>query len=163
MSGENYEAAGTRLADVACQAKDVEIFMVHTPKVGAVPMASGCVPYQISGHMHRRIGPDFVGEGIRYVNSSSGGAVLNKVTIGPLNGTAEMTLLTYDRANKTMVSMQVISVTTKATAIVGAPLRFPQPGDNLATPLSRGLVDPNADGYSQSQADQGDLGQKGPR
>lgn len=162
VSGESYEAAGTRLADVACREKNVDILMVHTPKVGDVPMASGCVPYQISGHMHRRIGPNFVGEGVRYVNSSSAGAVLNKVTIGPLNGTAEMTLLKYDRANNAMVSMQVISVTTDATAVVGAPLRFPQPGDNLATPLGQGQLNPYPQGEPESQGGQTDAGQKGP-
>lgn len=130
VSGENYESAGARLTEVACEANDVDILLIHTPKVGVIPLESGCVPYQISGHYHRRGGPEFIGQGIRYISSTTAGAMENKVTIGPLNGTAEMTVLTYDRANKVMVSLQNISVTPAATATVGPALRYPQPGDN---------------------------------
>lgn len=131
VSGENYESAGARLTEVACASDGVDILLIHTPNVGLGPLESGCVPYQISGHTHRRGGPEFVGQGIRYTNSTTAGAMANKVTIGPLNGVAEMTILTYDRANKEMVSLQIVSVTPSATATVGPPLRFPQPGDNF--------------------------------
>lgn len=129
VRGENYESAGQRLSDVACAARDVDLLLVHTPKVGDVPLNEGCVTYQVSGHVHRRGGPEFYGQGIRYMNSTTAGAVANKVTIGPLNGTAEMTVLTYDRANKVMLSLQNISVTPRATAVVGPVTRYPRPGD----------------------------------
>ena len=60
--------------------------------VGQPALASGCVPAQISGHLHKRYGPERVELGIRYVSSSTAGATLGQPTVGPLNGVAEMTV-----------------------------------------------------------------------
>ncbi len=128
--GETLKGAGERLADVACAAGNVDIMLIHNPIVGRVSLERGCLPYLISGHMHKRIGPDFVGSGIQYGASTTAGVIKDFLPIGMLKGTAEMTVLTYDTANSVMVSLQAISVTPQATATVGPILRFPQPGDN---------------------------------
>ena len=60
------------------------------------PWTSGCVPAQISGHLHRRYGPERVDDGVRYISSSTAGATLGQPTVGPLNGVAEMTVLRWD-------------------------------------------------------------------
>lgn len=126
VAGETYAEAGARLADIACAA-DIDILLIHTPAVGVPVLNSGCAPVQISGHFHRRIGPQQTGQGIQYVNSSTAGAVKGKVTIGPLNGTAEMTVLRFDPQERRMVDLQIISVTPQATATVGPRVPFPQP------------------------------------
>ncbi|MFF3065346.1 metallophosphoesterase [Oerskovia sp. NPDC057915] len=113
-------AQAARLTDVACEAEDgIDILLIHTPRVGNVPMESGCVPAQLSGHMHTRADPEQVGGGIRYVNGSTAGAIANASRIGPLKGTAEMTLLRFDPVERRIVDWQIVSVTPDGAADVG--------------------------------------------
>ena len=127
---ENYADRGARLASVACEpGADADILAIHTPAVGTPVMASGCVPVQLSGHFHKRIGPLYEGEGVRYVNSSSAGAIEGNVTIGPLKGTAEMTVFRFDLGTRRIVDLQIIAITPQGTATVGARTRFPAPED----------------------------------
>jgi hypothetical protein len=124
---ETYHDAGTRLAETSCESDDgADILLIHTPAVGAVTLENGCVPYQLSGHMHRQIGPAQVGKGIQYVSASTAGAVHGKATIGPLNGVAEMTVLRFDRDSRTIVDYQVITVDTNGSANAGPRLRYPE-------------------------------------
>jgi hypothetical protein len=90
-------------------------------------LESGCVPYQISGHLHRRVGPEADGPGVLYVNSSTAGAVENQLTVGELHGTAEMTVLRYDRANHRMLDYRVVQVMTDRSATVGPWTPYPLP------------------------------------
>ncbi|WP_435300359.1 metallophosphoesterase family protein [Timonella sp. A28] len=130
VNGETYAQAGSRLTEVACAAqKRPDILLIHTPAVGNPVMESGCVPYQISGHYHKRIGPVYAGQGVRYGNSTTAGAMEGKASIGPLNGTAEMTVLRYNPETQSIVDMQIIAVTPDATATVGPRVRFPHPDD----------------------------------
>jgi len=127
---ENLTEAGQRLAKVACaDGANVDILLIHTPAVGVPVMDTGCVPYQLSGHFHKRLGPLYQGQGVRYGNASTAGAVEGKVTIGPLNGTAEMTVLRFDPHSRRIVDLQIISINPQGTATVGARTRFPQPED----------------------------------
>lgn len=127
VRGESYTQAGERLRDVACEAKDpVDLLLVHTPYVGDPVLASGCVPVQLSGHRHVRVGPDVVGQGIRYVSSTTAGAVEGSATIGPLNGVAQMTVFRFDTARHVMLDYRVVSVYPDRSVEVGAPMTFPR-------------------------------------
>lgn len=127
VAGETYAEAGERLRDVACEAKDpVDLLLVHTPYVGTPVLAAGCVPVQLSGHLHARSGPQVVGQGIRYVSSTTAGALEGAATIGPLSGTAEMTVFRFDRERRVMLDYRVVAVHPDGSVEVGAPMTFPR-------------------------------------
>ncbi|MCF4121586.1 metallophosphoesterase [Antribacter sp. KLBMP9083] len=129
-----------RLADAACEAagdpgfegpgtaeERVDLLLVHTPPVGDAALDSGCVPFQISGHTHKRSGPEAVGYGVRYVNASTAGAATGQPTVGPLRGTAEMTLLRFDLASRRFVDWQLVTVTPSGAATVSDRQAVPDP------------------------------------
>lgn len=150
VSGETYLEAGERLRDVACSEREpVDLLLIHTPRVGEAVMESGCVPFQISGHLHRRSGPLQVGEGMRYISSSTAGSVEGQATVGPLNGDAEMTVFRFDLSTRTMLDYQVVQVRPDASASVGARVTVP-----------RAEVVPSAD-EPDADAEQGDAEQEG--
>lgn len=150
VSGETYLEAGERLRDVACSEREpVDLLLIHTPRVGEAVMESGCVPFQISGHLHRRSGPLQVGEGMRYISSSTAGSVEGQATVGPLNGDAEMTVFRFDLSTRTMLDYQVVQVRPDASASVGARVTVP-----------RAEVVPPAD-EPDDDAEQGDTEQDG--
>ena len=127
---ESASEEGERLAHVACDDEDgVDLLLIHTPAVGQPALASGCVPAQISGHLHKRYGPERVELGIRYVSSSTAGATLGQPTVGPLNGVAEMTVLRWDPAERRFVDYQLVQVRPDTTASVSPRLTWP------ATPI----------------------------
>jgi hypothetical protein len=119
---------GADLARTACEDDEgVDLLLIHTPWVGDAALDGGCVPAQVSGHLHRRTDPVQVGDGIRYISSSSAGASLNLPTIGKLGGTAEMTVLRWDRRTRAFVDYQVVQVTTDGKAHVRWPRAWPAP------------------------------------
>ncbi|WP_372594362.1 metallophosphoesterase [Actinotalea sp.] len=122
---EGVAEVGNRLADVACTDGDVDLLLVHDPDVGTEALERGCVPAQVSGHWHRRIGPLWTGEGVRYVSSSTAGAILNEPTVGPLNGTAELTILRFDRASGAISDSRVVQVRPDGTVAVGPAVGWP--------------------------------------
>jgi len=153
---ETPEQAGERLRDVACEAAGdaglggftaedrVDLLLIHQPAVGNAALESGCVPFQISGHMHSRIGPDVVGYGVRYVNASTGGATKGNTSVGPLRDTSEMTVLRFDPERRTFVDWQLVEVRPDGTASVSerqavppsVPLPDEVPGDGSDSVLS---------------------------
>lgn len=134
---ESAKEEGDRLADVACDDPDgVDLLLIHTPAVGQPALASGCVPAQISGHLHKRYGPERVGLGIRYISSSTAGATLGQPTVGPLNGVAEMTVLRWDPDERRFVDYQLVQVRPDASASVSPRLLWP------ATPVEPTLPSP---------------------
>lgn len=139
-TGESAADAGERLAETACDDEQgVDLLLVHTPAVGDASMDSGCVPAQVSGHFHKRSGPEQVGEGIRYVSSSTAGATLGEATVGPLNGTAELTVLRWDPATRLFLDYQLVSVYTDASVQVTDRLPWPR----IVPTVSDELVDPD--------------------
>lgn len=125
---ETPDQVGRRLSETACADDDgVDLLLVHNPVVGDVPLEDGCVPVQVSGHMHVRIGPYRAGQGVRYVSSSTAGASLGQPTVGPLRGNAEMTVLRWDPEARRFVDYQVVVVRPDASAFVGYRLPFPGP------------------------------------
>lgn len=151
---ETAAEMGERLAQVACDDGDVDLLLIHTPTVGDAALDEGCVPAQVSGHYHRRVGPDQIGQGIRYISSSTAGATLNQPTVGPLRGVAELTVLRVDPDTRRVVSYQVVQVTPDATVTVNRPQRWPAvevprdvddvaPGDRAGDEPGAGEDDPD--------------------
>lgn len=125
---ESAQDVAERLAATACDDEDgVDLLLIHTPRVGLPALNDGCVPAQVSGHMHQRIGPSVVGEGVQYVSSSTAGATLGQPTVGPLNGTAEMTVLRWDPRARRIVDYQLVQVRPDASASVSPRLQWPEP------------------------------------
>lgn len=124
-----------RLAARACEAQDageqVDILMVHNPRAGVAPMSTGCIPLQLSGHMHRQIGPTPQGLGLLYVAGSTGGATLGGQTIGPLQAAGVMTVLRFDPVGHRPVAHRIITIGTDSSASLGPWLPFPQPSDEV--------------------------------
>ncbi|WNB84621.1 metallophosphoesterase [Cellulomonas sp. ATA003] len=127
VSEETPAEAGARLAGTACEGDDVDLLLIHTPRVGDAAMRTGCVAVQLSGHQHRRTGPLQVGQGIRYVSSTTAGATSGGATVGPLNGVADITVLRWDPDRGRMVDLQVVQVMPDGSATVGPREPFPQP------------------------------------
>ncbi|MGV8977368.1 MAG: metallophosphoesterase family protein [Cellulomonas sp.] len=118
----------SRLADVACDDTDgVDLLLIHNPRVGDEALDRGCVPTQLSGHLHTRVGPMRIGSGVRYVSSSTAGALLGEPTVGPLHNTAELTVLRFDPVSRLILDYQLIQVRTDASASVGPRIPWPRP------------------------------------
>lgn len=123
---ETMPEASARLAEVACEHPDgVDLLLVHDPVMGEETLGRGCAPAQVSGHMHRRVGPVRQGEGVRYVSASTAGAALGRPTVGPLSGIAEMTVLRFDPATRRVVDHRLVRVHPDASVDVGPAVRWP--------------------------------------
>lgn len=157
---ESPDEQAERIKQTACDDGNVDLLLVHTPSAGTPALNSGCVPFQISGHLHRRLGPVQVGLGMRYVNSSTAGAAPEQPTVGPLNGIAEMTVFRYDTEARRMIDLQLVEVTPAGTASVGERIPAPEIAGPGATPTDETLdspapldvdASPNASSDSPSQ------------
>jgi hypothetical protein len=125
---ETPEEYAARMTETACaDPEGVDLLLIHTPRVGNEAIESGCVPNQVSGHMHTRSGPERTGQGVRYVSGSTAGAVKDELRIGPLKGTAEMTVLRFDPQQRRIVDWQLVQVGTDASAAVWPRLPWPAP------------------------------------
>jgi predicted MPP superfamily phosphohydrolase len=149
--GKTVKQVGQQLADVACgDADGVDILLIHTPRVGNQALDQGCVPAQISGHLHIRRGPVEVGDGVRYISSSTAGAKSGEATVGPLHGIAEMTVLRFDPVTRRIIDYQVIQVHPDTSATVGYRFTWPStqglPGilHTLLAPAPAAIINPTA-------------------
>jgi predicted phosphodiesterase len=123
---ESYAEVGARLSEVACEDADgVDLVLFHNPRTAPALLADGCVPALVSGHMHTRTDPEQIGEGIRYISSSTAGAQENEPRIGPLKGTAEMTILRWDPDSRQILDWQLVEIGTDASAVVHDPEPWP--------------------------------------
>ncbi|MBM7820468.1 hypothetical protein JOE63_002945 [Cellulosimicrobium cellulans] len=128
---ETPEEYAARLTEVACAEQEdgdgIDLLLIHTPRMGNEALDSGCVPNQISGHMHTRSGPERTGGGVRYVSGSTAGAVKDQLRIGPLKGTAEMTVLRFDPERRRIVDWQLVQIGTDESAKVWPRIAWPTP------------------------------------
>ncbi|QJW36406.1 metallophosphoesterase [Cellulosimicrobium protaetiae] len=128
---ETPEEYAARLTEVACAEQEdgdgIDLLMIHTPRMGNEALDSGCVPNQISGHMHTRSGPERMGGGVRYVSGSTAGAVKDQLRVGPLKGTAEMTVLRFDPEQRRIVDWQLVQIGTDESAKVWPRIAWPTP------------------------------------
>ncbi|HEY3437828.1 MAG TPA: metallophosphoesterase [Actinotalea sp.] len=123
---ETLVEEGRRLADTACSDDSgIDVLLVHNPDVGNATMDLGCAGAQISGHLHKRVGPVVRGGGVRYVNASTAGASLYQVTVGPLHGVAEMTLLRFDPQSRRFIDYRLILARPDGTVSVGLAATWP--------------------------------------
>ena len=126
VGAETVADQGRRLADLACDdGAGVDLLLVHNPNVGNRALDRGCVPAQISGHLHRRVGPVAYGEGVRFVGVSTAGAALDQATVGPLNGIAELAVLRFDRTTRRFVDYRLVRVHPDGVVTVGFAVRWP--------------------------------------
>jgi hypothetical protein len=134
-----------RLAGVACDAEadgePIDILLLHNPRAGVVPMTAGCVPVELSGHLHRRIGPVQQGLGVLYVSGSTAGATAGKQSIGPLNSAGVMTVIRFDPVAHRAVDLRVLTVETDASVVVG-PWEEVPPRPDEAVEAELGVVAP---------------------
>ena len=132
-TGENEQQAGQRVADASC-GKRVDVLLIHNPRVATPSLERGCTPASLSGHLHVRNDPVQAGQGVRYVSGTSGGAKEGAVTLGPLQATAELTVLRWDPTTRLFVSWQLVEIDASGTATVHDPQPWPQVVDHLDTP-----------------------------
>ena len=126
VGDEDVADLSSRLAQTACDDPEgVDLLLVHDPSAGDDALAQGCVPAQLSGHLHRRVGPSWLGHGTRYVSSSTSGAELGATTIGPLTGTAELTVLRIDPDSGRVLDYRLVQIWPDASASVGLALAWP--------------------------------------
>lgn len=109
--------AATTLTDAACAGFDpddpasrVDILAIHDPYVGNRVMPSGCIVLELSGHLHRRVGPFQQGLGLFYGMASSGGATAGQLTLGTLPARATISVLLYDRANRRPAALREVRI-----------------------------------------------------
>ena len=141
---ETVPQMGERLAEEACSADRADVLLVHNPTAALPALEQGCVPLSLSGHWHRREGPEVHGAGTRYVSSSTAGAS-GGATVGPLNGPAEMTVLRVDAASGRPLDYRVLTVGTDTTVELGRWYRFPDPADSAPTSGDTGTQGPTGD------------------
>lgn len=143
---ETAEELTERLTATACE-DEPDLLLFHSPDEGAPVLESGCVPYLISGHWHRRVGPIKLGSGVEYVNASSAGAVSGQPTVGPLHGTAEMTVIRFDPATRAFVDYRIVSAHIDGSVTVGQLVGYPVP-----QVLDPTVADPTADDAANSNS-----------
>lgn len=132
-AGETRMEVAARLADAACAARDagnpVDLLLVHNPRAGLPALSTGCVPLQVSGHLHRQVGPTQHGLGILYVAGSTAGATAGRQSIGTLESPGVMTVLRLDPERRRPIDLRVLTVGTDATVQLGPWTPFPEPTD----------------------------------
>ncbi|QCB93227.1 metallophosphoesterase family protein [Cellulomonas shaoxiangyii] len=147
-----------RLAETACDAGDVDLLLLHTPTGGDEALDQGCVPAQVSGHYHRRVGPEQVGLGVRYISSSTAGATLGQPTVGPLRGVAELTLLRFDPRERRFLDVQVVAVSPDGSVEVQdrqpwPEVVVPEPEDATGEGTQDGTPDGTGEGTEDGAGD----------
>ncbi|MDN5657070.1 metallophosphoesterase [Brevibacterium sandarakinum] len=122
-----------RLRTEAC-ANDFDIMLIHDARIGAPSLRSGCAEYSLSGHWHKRVGPETLGSGVRYVSSTTGGALANALTPGPLKMDAELSILRVDNRTKRPIDVQIVTVSPDKTVTIDPWKTFPRPVPLIAQP-----------------------------
>ncbi|MFH5823571.1 metallophosphoesterase [Georgenia sp. AZ-5] len=163
--GETIPELARRMAEVACATDDgVDLLLVHNPRVGQPALDAGCARLQLSGHWHRTEGPEVLGQGVRYVSSSTGGGAEGRATVGPLSADAELTVVRVDRTTGRPMDLRRIRVGTDASVKLGPWVPMPVPDGAAGVP--DGAVPNGTDGGAPdgvgpdgAEADGGPLGQ----
>lgn len=126
-TGETGPEFTARMTAEACEA-EVDIVLVHDPRHIEPALTNGCADFALNGHWHRQVGPEQFGQGIRYVSSTTGGALANALTPGPLKMPAEFTIIRFDSRTGDPIELQVLTVGMDATVSYSDWLPVPRPG-----------------------------------
>ncbi|MDR2379312.1 MAG: metallophosphoesterase, partial [Bifidobacteriaceae bacterium] len=130
---ESLADVAERLADTACEDGPIDFLLVHQPAMAQVPLASGCVPAALTGHMHTRSNPKVVGGGVFYTQASTGRDNAETTNLGPLGSPAEMTILLFDSDGR-IAAWQLLTVNPDASAKLSAIKAWPAaPGPDPAS------------------------------
>ena len=153
---ETVVQMGERLREQTCELRDegdpVDILLVHSPHGARPSLEAGCVPLNLSGHMHTQGGPRQLGWGVQYISGSTAGATLGRPTVGPLQGQAAMTVIRWDLTAVEPAHYRLIHAETDASVNIGPWLNFPDLPDAFVDPAA-----PEAPGVE----DQGDEVEEG--
>ena len=125
-TGEDIPAFTDRVTQMACAA-DEDLLVIHDPRHAEPAISQGCADYGLHGHWHRRVEPERLGDGVRSVGSTTGGALADALTPGPLKMPAEMSVLRYDRTTRQLVDVQYITVGMDASVQFSPWVAAPQP------------------------------------
>ncbi len=126
--GETGAEFTDRVAAEACAAENIDTLVIHDPRQAAAALGEGCAGFAVSGHWHRRVGPEAFGPATRFVNSTTGGALANALTPGPLKMPAEFTFIRYDAQTRQPIDVQVVTVDMDAQVSFSPWMPMPQPG-----------------------------------
>lgn len=126
--GETGAEFTDRVAAEACAAENIDTLVIHDPRQAAAALGEGCAGFAVSGHWHRRVGPEAFGPATRFVNSTTGGALANALTPGPLKMPAEFTFIRYDAQTRQPIDVQVVTVDMDAQVSFSPWTPIPQPG-----------------------------------
>lgn len=130
--GETQAEFAARVAEEACAAEP-DVLLVHDPKHALGALGSGCADYSLHGHWHTRIGPEAVGLGVRYVNSTTGGALADALTPGPLKMDAQLSVIRIDAETGDPIDVMPITIGMDASVSFGTWEPFPAPAPIPAT------------------------------
>ena len=126
-TGETAEEFTGRVAQTACAAEE-DLLVIHDPRHAEPALQEGCADYGLHGHWHRRVEPEQWGAGVRTVGSTTGGALADALTPGPLKMPAEMSILRYDRTTGQLVDVQYLTVGMDASVEFSPWVPAPQSG-----------------------------------
>jgi hypothetical protein len=145
---ESLTDVGERLARTACEDGPVDLLLVHQPLMTEAPLDSGCVPAAVVGHMHSRINPKVVRQGVRYQQASTGRDNSQSTTIGPLVHPAELTILLFND-DGAILAWQILTVNPDASAELSQITAWPKVP---AADEPEGGAGTSSEGASQSDA-----------
>ncbi|WP_051298129.1 metallophosphoesterase family protein [Brevibacterium album] len=124
--GETGEEFAARVAREACAA-DEDLLVIHDARHAEPALSQGCSDYAFHGHWHRRVEPEQWGRGVRTVGSTTGGALADALTPGPLKMQAEMSVIRVDRRTGAPIDVQYVTVGMDQSVEFSEWLPFPQP------------------------------------
>lgn len=124
---ETQQEFGERMAAEACRVRP-DVLLIHDPAHSEAALGTGCAPLSLGGHRHRKDGPVNVGAGIRYVNPTTGGALANALTPGPLKMDAGLTVVRFDTSTGRAIDVQEIVVGMDTQVTIGPWEPVPEAG-----------------------------------
>lgn len=106
-----------RLTAEACEDGEIDTVLVHAQSSARELADSGCVRLILSGHLHRQVGPEVVGDStVTLTTASTGGAVYAFALGSKLRRDAQVTIVTYREGRS--VGLQSVDFTTGGGVVV---------------------------------------------
>jgi len=127
---ETLREMGHRLAEIACEdGEKTDILVVHDLEAAEEAARRGCIKLALGGHSHKREltlihGANGVAIPL-YQGASSGGATHDRLTLGPLQAPAEITVVQINKKTKQPLNYQVVTVQIDASITIEDPVALP--------------------------------------
>ena len=125
-TGLSFSEVGERLADVACEAQDLDrrvaTIVVHDANLGAAALERGCADLVLGGHTHVQAGPTRIqgangATGYTYTTGTTGGAAYAIALGSKPRRPAGLSLVTYRDGRP--VGVQAVTLQTTGVFEVG--------------------------------------------